>query len=108
VVADDAALRAAGRIRPGEARESLARAVTLAVGGRGAARPAAEAAAQRLPATLAQLVELDEGTLLTMRVSSLDWMARGLAGLDRDFAIRRPDELRGSVRALADRLAASS
>jgi hypothetical protein len=34
--------------------------------------------------------------------------ARVLAGLDCDFAIRRPDELRGSVRALADRLAASS
>jgi predicted DNA-binding transcriptional regulator YafY len=67
-----------------------------------------EAAAQRLPATLAELVELDEGTPLTMRVSSLDWMARVLAGLGCDFAIRRPDELRGSVRALADRLAASS
>jgi predicted DNA-binding transcriptional regulator YafY len=53
-------------------------------------------------------VELDEGTLLTMRVSSLDWMARVLAGLECDFAIRRPDELRGSARALADRLAASS
>jgi predicted DNA-binding transcriptional regulator YafY len=67
-----------------------------------------EAAAQRLPATLAELADQEDGTLLTMRVSSLDWMARVLAGLDCDFAIRRPDELRGSVRALADRLAASS
>jgi len=67
-----------------------------------------EAAAQRLPATLAELVEQDGGTLLTMRVSSLDWMARVLAGLDCDFTIRRPDELRGTVRALADRLAGSS
>ncbi len=61
-------------------------------------------AAQRLPATLAELVEADEGTLLRMRVSSLDWMARLLAGLDCGFTVRRPDELRASIRALADRL----
>jgi len=34
---------------------------------------------------------------------SLSDPTRVLAGLDCDFAIRRPDELRGSVRALADR-----
>jgi len=39
-----------------------------------------EAAAQRLPATLAELVEQDEGTLLTMRVSSLDWIGPGAGG----------------------------
>jgi predicted DNA-binding transcriptional regulator YafY len=55
-----------------------------------------EAAAQRLPATLAELVELDEGTLLTMRVSSLDWMARVLAGLGCDFAIRRRTSSEGA------------
>ena len=38
-------------------------------------------------------------------VDSLDWMASVLAGLDCAFTIRRPDELRTSVRALADRLA---
>jgi predicted DNA-binding transcriptional regulator YafY len=43
-----------------------------------------------------------------MRVSSLDWMAGVLAGLDCAFTIRRPDELRESVRALAHRLAASA
>jgi predicted DNA-binding transcriptional regulator YafY len=69
--------------------------------------PAAEAA-QRLPATLAELADEGDGTLLRMRVSSLDWMARVLAGLDCDFTIRRPDELRTSVRELADRLAQSS
>jgi predicted DNA-binding transcriptional regulator YafY len=41
-----------------------------------------------------------------MRVESLDWMARVLAGLDCSFAVRRPDELRESIRALADRLVA--
>jgi predicted DNA-binding transcriptional regulator YafY len=62
-------------------------------------------AAQRIPATLAELVRADEGTLLRMRVSSLDWMARVLAGLDCRFTIRRPQELRESVQALGRRLA---
>ena len=62
-------------------------------------------AAQRIPATLAELVGAEEGTLLRMRVSSLDWMARVLAGLDCRFTIRRPQELRESVQALGRRLA---
>ena len=66
-----------------------------------------EEATQRLPATLAELAEADGGTLLRMRVSSLDWMARVLAGLDCGFTIHQPDELRASVRGLADRLAAA-
>ena len=65
-------------------------------------------AAQRIPATLAELSGADGGTLLRMRVSSLDWMARVLAGLDCSFTIRRPDELRASVQALADRLSESA
>lgn len=67
-----------------------------------------EEARQRLPATLAELVEADGGTLLRMRVSSLDWMARILAGLDCDFAIHEPDELRASIRRLADHLVSST
>jgi predicted DNA-binding transcriptional regulator YafY len=65
-----------------------------------------EEATRRLPATLAELLEMDGGTLLRMRVSSLDWTASVLAGLGCDFTIRMPDELRASVRALADRLTA--
>ena len=65
-------------------------------------------ATQRLPATLAELNEADGGTLLRMRVSSLDWTARVLAGLDCSFTILRPDELRASVQALADRLSESA
>jgi predicted DNA-binding transcriptional regulator YafY len=61
-------------------------------------------AAHRLPATLAELAGEDGGTLLRMRVSSLDWMAGLLAGLGCGFTIHKPDELRDSVRALADRL----
>ena len=66
----------------------------------------ADDAARRIPATLAELVDDPEGTLLRMRVDSLDWMATVLAGLGCGFTVRRPDELRASVRALAEQLAA--
>ena len=63
-------------------------------------------AARRIPATLAELVDDPDGTLLRMRVGSLDWMATVLAGLGCGFTIRRPDELGASVRALAEQLVA--
>jgi predicted DNA-binding transcriptional regulator YafY len=65
-----------------------------------------DTARRRVPPTLADLVAADDGTLLRMHVGSLDWMASLLAGLDCDFTIHRPDELRDSLRALADRLQA--
>ena len=65
-------------------------------------------ASRRLPATLAELVAIDGGTLLRMRVGSLDWMASVLAGLGCGFTIRRPEELRASMRELAERLARSA
>jgi predicted DNA-binding transcriptional regulator YafY len=68
---------------------------------------AVDQAAERIPATLGELFETDDGTLLRMRVGSLDWMAGVLAGLDCPFSIRQPDELRESVRALAERLRVS-
>ena len=43
-----------------------------------------------------------------MRVDSLDWMAGTLASLGCSFEIRSPEELRTSVRTLADRLASSA
>jgi predicted DNA-binding transcriptional regulator YafY len=61
-------------------------------------------AAERIPPTLGELFETEDGTLLRMRVGSLDWMASVLAGLDCDFEIRRPAELKTSVRALGERL----
>jgi predicted DNA-binding transcriptional regulator YafY len=64
-------------------------------------------AAQRIPATLGELIEVEDGALLRMRVGSLDWMAGVLAGLDCPFTIRRPEELRASVRALGERLTGS-
>jgi predicted DNA-binding transcriptional regulator YafY len=68
----------------------------------------ADTAARRIPPTLAELVDDPEGTLLRMRVDSLDWMASVLAELGCDFTIRRPDELRTSVRELAARLTANA
>jgi predicted DNA-binding transcriptional regulator YafY len=65
-------------------------------------------AARRVPATLAELWDEGGSTALRMRVGSLDWMATMLAGLGCAFSIRRPDELRASVRALGARLAASA
>jgi predicted DNA-binding transcriptional regulator YafY len=66
---------------------------------------AVDEAARRVPATLAELWDEDGRTLLRMRVGSLDWMATVLAGLGCDFAIRKPEELRASVRELGRRLA---
>jgi predicted DNA-binding transcriptional regulator YafY len=67
-----------------------------------------EQASRRLPATLAELAEADGRTLLRMRVGSLDWMAQLLAGLECSFTIVKPDQLRDSVRKMAERLLTSS
>ncbi len=72
----------------------------------------------RLPAGVATVEESPseegadpetEGWLrVELRAERLDWLPPVLASLDRPFAIERPDELRGLVAALADRLAASA
>ena len=64
-----------------------------------------ERAAERLRGTLAELVETNGQTLLRLRVSSLPWTAALIAGLNCDFTINQPEELRASVEELADRLA---
>jgi predicted DNA-binding transcriptional regulator YafY len=64
-----------------------------------------EDARHRVPVTLAELAEQGEGTLLRMRASSLDWAATFLAGLGCPFHVRKPDELRVSMRVLAQNLA---
>jgi predicted DNA-binding transcriptional regulator YafY len=61
-----------------------------------------------VPATLAELADEDGTTVLRMRADSLEWVATVLAGLGCDFSIRRPDELRTSVRDLGARLARSA
>jgi predicted DNA-binding transcriptional regulator YafY len=64
-------------------------------------------AREQIPPTLGELSEEDGGVLVRMRVESLDYMAALLARLDRPFTVRRPDELRAAVGALAERLHAS-
>jgi predicted DNA-binding transcriptional regulator YafY len=66
-----------------------------------------DVAAQRFPPTLAELEPCDDGTLLRMRTESLDWVAGLLAGAGCEFTIRRPEELRAAVHALAERLRTS-
>ena len=68
----------------------------------------------QVPWTHEVVVELDEprdvplaqieGTRLTMRVESLDYMARVLASLDTDFTVIKPAELNTSLNRLAERL----
>jgi predicted DNA-binding transcriptional regulator YafY len=67
-----------------------------------------EEAARRFPPPLADLEPAGASTRLRMRADSLDWVAGLLAGAGCDFTIRRPDELRASVRALAERLACAA
>jgi predicted DNA-binding transcriptional regulator YafY len=76
----------------------------------------------RLPASVATIEEAPpatdgeadgdpqaEGWLrVDLRAERLDWVPGVLASIDRPFVIERPDELRGLVAALAERLAASA
>ena len=50
----------------------------------------------------------DSAVRVELRAERLDWVPAVLASLDRPFVIERPDELRGLVAALAERLAASA
>jgi predicted DNA-binding transcriptional regulator YafY len=63
--------------------------------------------AARLPATLAELTADGAGARLVLQADSLEWAAGVLAGLEADFRIVRPDELREHVTRLAARLAAA-
>jgi predicted DNA-binding transcriptional regulator YafY len=64
-----------------------------------------EQARERVGPALAELSAEGTGTLLRIRVESLDWLASLLAGLHCDFEVRRPGELRAALRRLGRRLA---
>jgi predicted DNA-binding transcriptional regulator YafY len=77
----------------------------------------AEQIRARLPASVATIEPLPgaggdpeaEGWLrVELRAERLDWVPGVLASIDRPFVIEGPDELRGLVAALAERLAASA
>ena len=63
-----------------------------------------ETATARLPLSLAELSPVPGGTRLQTHVDSLDRLAAIVAGLDCDFTIAEPAELRDRLRALAERL----
>ncbi|HXL44585.1 MAG TPA: WYL domain-containing protein [Gaiellaceae bacterium] len=67
-----------------------------------------ETATARLSSRPGVLSATERGTRLEMRVESLDWMARVLAGFGCAFSIERPLELRAHVAALADLLETSA
>jgi predicted DNA-binding transcriptional regulator YafY len=62
----------------------------------------------RVPATTAELSGEDGAVVMVCRAEQLDGMAQMLAGLGWPFVIRRPDELRDAVSALARQLDAAS
>jgi predicted DNA-binding transcriptional regulator YafY len=61
---------------------------------------------QRIPPAVGTVREANGGTLFTCRAERLDGMARMLAGLDWDFVVLRPNELRWEVAELGRRLVA--
>jgi predicted DNA-binding transcriptional regulator YafY len=67
-----------------------------------------EEISRRVPATLAELTAEGVGTRLELGADSLEWAAGFLAGLGAEFRIVRPDELRGQIRELGERLARAS
>ena len=76
----------------------------------------AEQIRARLPASVAIIEEAaadadpQAGRWLRvdLRAERLDWLPAVLASIDRPFVIERPDELRGLVIALAERLVTSA
>jgi predicted DNA-binding transcriptional regulator YafY len=66
--------------------------------------PASVATLEELPAPSGTPAEAEPWFRAELRADRLDWLPPVLASLDRPFVIEQPDELRGLVVALADRL----
>ena len=103
-----AGLDPAQRVLSGLATAPYRHQVTLRI------QASAEQIRARLPASVASIESAGAdpqggGWLrVDLRAERLDWVPAVLASIDRPFVIERPDELRGLVVALADRLAASA
>ena len=105
-----AGLDPAQRVLSGLAAAPYRHRVTLRI------QATAEQIRTRLPASVANIEEAAadadpqaEGWLhVELQAERLDWVPAVLALIDRPFVIERPDELRGLVVALAERLAASA
>lgn len=70
--------------------------------------PAGVAIVEELPSPDSVDPETERWSRVDLRVERLDWLPAVLASLDRAFVIERPDELRGLVEALAERLTQSA
>ncbi|WP_328948609.1 YafY family transcriptional regulator [Streptomyces sp. NBC_01220] len=70
--------------------------------------PAGVAVVEELPSPSSADPETERWSRVELRVDRLDWLPAVLASLDRPFVIERPDELRGLVEALAERLTHSA
>lgn len=102
-------LRPAQRLLSGFATAEYRHEVTLRIHG------TVDQIRARLPAAVAILGEQEPAAgkdgaterwrRVELRAERLDWLPTALASLDRPFVIERPEELRGLVIALADRLA---
>jgi hypothetical protein len=62
----------------------------------------------RSPADGAADLQTERWLHVELDAERLDWLAPVLASLDLSFIIERPDDLRGLVTELADRLAVSA
>ena len=70
--------------------------------------PASVASVEEPPPAGAADLQTERWLHVELRADRLDWLPPVLASLDLPFIIERPDDLRGLVTALADRLAASA
>jgi hypothetical protein len=70
--------------------------------------PASVASVAEPPSAGAADLQTERWLHVELRAERLDWLPAVLASLDLPFIIERPDDLRGLVTALADRLAASA
>ncbi|WP_225955264.1 WYL domain-containing protein [Kibdelosporangium phytohabitans] len=71
-------------------------------------RGTAERIHTRLPVGAAIVTESPDWSRVELRAQRLDWLPAVLASLDLPFVVEKPDELRGLVEALADRLTQSA
>ncbi|MFI5062673.1 MAG: helix-turn-helix transcriptional regulator, partial [Streptosporangiales bacterium] len=107
-----AGLDPAQRVLSGFAEAPYRHEVTLwiqgTVGQIRARLPASVAIVAEPPAAGRAEPETERWLRVELRAEQLDWLPPVLASLDRPFTIERPEEFRGLVAALADRLAASA
>ncbi len=69
---------------------------------------ALEAARERIPLTVGSLEQTADGIVLRCEYEHLAWVAHYLLGLDCDFVVLEPPELRDKLRRLAARLEAAA